>query len=203
VVDPTLSTFAFIAQRDGEVSLPYAAVAEHLPPDVRRYVYFGGMDIPDEATALRNRRSYAKMIEFVGRLYRAGVPIVAGTDAWPGITLPGELGLYAQAGLTAAQVLQVATRNGALYTRTSADRGSIEVGKLADLILVDGDPTRDIGDIYKIALVLTQGHWIAPPEVHAELGLTPFVANPPAVRDRARPAAAPDAAGAGRPEHSH
>jgi hypothetical protein len=198
VIDPTVSVFAFTQQRDGEVSAAYGAVAEHLPPDVRRQVSFSGMDIPDEATALRYRRSYAKMVEFVGRLYRAGVPIVAGTDAWPGITLPGELALYAKAGLTPAQVLQIATRNGARYTRTSGDRGSVEVGKLADLVLVDGDPTHDIADIYKIALVITQGYWLAPKEIHAELGLVPFVANPPAVRDRARPAATSGAAGSGR-----
>jgi hypothetical protein len=149
VIDPTLATFDFMQQRDGELSHPFAAVADHVPPDVRRSFFTGGIKIPDDATAERYRRSYAKMVEFVGRLYRAGVPLVAGTDSWPGITLPGELALYVQAGLTPAQVLQIATLNGATYTRTLADRGSIEVGKLADLVLVDGDPTRDIADVRK------------------------------------------------------
>jgi len=43
-----------------------------------------------------------------------------------------------------------ATLNGARYTRTLHERGSIEVGKLADLVLVDGDPTRDIADLRKV-----------------------------------------------------
>ena len=190
VIDPTLATFDFMQQRDGELAKPYAAVADHVPPDVRRSFYTGGIKIPDDATAERYRRSYAKMVEFVGRLYRAGVPIVAGTDSWAGITLAGELALYVQAGLTPAQVLQIATLNGATYTRTLADRGSIEVGKLADLVLVDGDPTRDIADVRKVALVITQGHWISPPEVHAELGIVPFVRDVPTVRSVSKPAVA-------------
>jgi Amidohydrolase family len=188
VIDPTLATFDFIKQRDGELSAPFAAVADHMPPDVKRSFYTGGLKIPDEDTAARYRRSYAKMVEFVGRLYRAGVPLVAGTDSWAGITLPGELALYVQAGLTPSQVLQIATLNGAIYTRTLADRGSIEVGKLADLLLVDGDPTRDIADVRKVAAVITQGHWISPPEVHTELGIVPFVRDVPTLRALPKPA---------------
>jgi Amidohydrolase family len=204
VIDPTLATFDFFKQRDGEMSAPYAAVADHLPPDVRRYLSVGGMKIPDDAAAQRNRRSYQKMVEFVGRLYRAGVPIVAGTDAWAGIALAGELALYVQAGLTPAQVLQIATRNGALYSRTSADRGSVEVGKLADLLLVDGDPTRDIADIRRIALVVTQGHWLSPKALHEELGIVPFVQNPPVVREWVKAAsAAQGPAGHAGAQHAH
>ncbi len=199
VIDPTLATFDFMQQRDGELSAPFAAVADHMPPDIKRGFYTGGIAIPDDATAARYRRSYAKMVEFVGRLYRAGVPLVAGTDSWAGITLPGELALYVQAGLTPSQVLQIATLNGATYTRTLADRGSIEVGKLADLLLVDGDPTRDIADVRKVALVITQGHWISPPEVHTELGMVPFVSDVPTLRALPRPAVTTSAG----PTHGH
>jgi hypothetical protein len=182
VIDATLATFDFMQQRDGELAAAYAAVADHMPPDVRRGFFVGTMDIPDAATDARYKRSYAKMVEFVGRLYRAGVPLVAGTDAIPGFTLQAELALYVQAGLTPAQAIQVATRNGAKYTGTSRDRGSVVPGKLADLVLIDGDPTKDIGDIRKVALVITQGHWLSPKELHEEMGIAPFVAAVPAVR---------------------
>jgi hypothetical protein len=59
-----------------------------------------------------------------------------------------------------------------------ADRGSIEPGKLADLVLVDGDPTQDITALRRIALVITQGRSIDPSAVYAELGIKPFVAAP-------------------------
>ena len=80
VIDPTLATFDFLKQRDGELSAVYAPVAAHLPINVQRGMRSGGFDIPDAATARLYQKSYAKMVEFVGRLYRAGVPIVAGTD---------------------------------------------------------------------------------------------------------------------------
>jgi adenine deaminase len=107
---------------------------------------------------------------------------VAGTDDLAGFTLHSELALLVKAGLTPAEAIQVATRNGARYSRTSADRGSIEAGKLADLVLVDGDPTRDIQDLRKVAAVITRGHLIYPREVDQALGIKPFVDNVPALK---------------------
>jgi imidazolonepropionase-like amidohydrolase len=107
-------------------------------------------------------------------LYRAGVPIVAGTDEIPGFAYQRELELYVQAGLTPAQVLQIATWNGAKYSRVLGDRGSIAPGKAADLVLVDGDPTRDIGAVRRIALVVKGDVAYYPAEIYAELGVKPF-----------------------------
>ena len=182
VIDPTLATFDFIRQKDGSMAAPYASVAAHLPPDVQRYFALGGMKIPDEATLRRNENSYAKMVAFVGRMYRAGIPIVAGTDALPGITLHSELALYVEAGLTPSEAIQVATRNAARYSGTASDRGRIAPGLRADLVLVDGEPTRDIGDLKRAALVITQGHWLSPKELHEDLGIAPFVQSVPEVR---------------------
>ncbi|MGZ8358291.1 MAG: amidohydrolase family protein [Telluria sp.] len=182
VIDPTLATFAFLKQRDGDLNEPFAGVAEHMPPDVRRGFHVGTMKIADAATLKRYERSYAKMVAFVGRLYREGVPIVAGTDELAGFTLQAELELLVKAGLTPAQAIQVATRNGAKYTRTAHERGSIVPGKLADLVLVDGDPTKHIGDIRKVAAVITRGHLIYPREVDKALGIMPFVQDAPALR---------------------
>jgi hypothetical protein len=187
VIDPTLVTFSFIRQRDGEVSAPYASVVSHMPPDVQRGFRQGSMKIPDDATAARYRASYEKMIEFVGRLHRAGIPIVAGTDDIAGFTLHSELELYVRAGMTPAEALQVATRNGAIYTRTEGDRGSIRAGKLADLVLVDGDPTLNIADLRKVALVITQGSLFVPAQLHQALGIAPFVASAPKLQRQTRP----------------
>jgi hypothetical protein len=176
VIDPTLATFEFLHQRSGEMSPIVAAVADHLPPDVQRGRRVAEMKIPDDATAARYTKSFDKMVEFVGRAYRAGVPVVAGTDEVAGFTLQRELELYARAGLTPAQVLQVATWNGAKYARVLDDRGSVAVGKRADLILVDGDPTVDISDIRKVALVLKDGNAYYPSEIDTALGIAPFTA---------------------------
>ena len=195
VIDSTLATFDFIRQRDGQMSAAYADVADHLPLDLQRNLRVGSMNIPDDATAARYEKSYQKMIEFVGRMYKDGIPLVAGTDALAGFTLQRELELYVQAGMTPAQVLQIATRNGARYTRTSNDRGSIAVGKLADFALYDGDPTSNIADIHKVALVITQGKLISPVEVDQALGIKPFVDSVPAIK--ALPAVPTHGIGAG------
>lgn len=182
VADLTLMAFQFLQQRDGEVPAEMAGVLEHLPPDEQRHSRMAQMKIPDEATAARYRAAVATLGEFTRRLHRAGVPLVAGTDHLPGIVLHSELIAYVAAGLTPAEALQVATRNGARYTGTEADRGAITPGRRADLILVDGDPTRTIADIRRVALVITQGRWLAPREVHEALGVRPFVDATPVVR---------------------
>lgn len=184
VIDATLLAMQFIEQRDGEVYGPVAGVFDHLPPDVQRNALLAQMKIPDEAAARRNRASYAKMVEFVGRLYRAGVPIVAGTDDIAGFTLQAELEAYVRAGLTPAQVLQIATHTAARVSRTLHDRGTIAPGQRADLILVDGEPTERIADIRKVALVITQGHWLSPRALHESLGIRPFVDATPAIVTR-------------------
>lgn len=173
-IDPTLATFEFLHQRNGELWPGFAEVAEHLPPDVQRARRAAELDIPDDATAARYNKSYDKLVEFVGRAYKAGVPLLAGTDEVPGFTLQHELALYVRAGLTPAQALQVATWNAAKAARVLDDRGSIAPGKRADLLLVDGDPTRNIGDIRKIALVVQGDTGYYPSEIYKALGVRAF-----------------------------
>jgi hypothetical protein len=174
VVDPTLATFDFLRQRDGQMSQAFAAVADHMPPDVSRGFKVGQMKIPDDATAARYERAYQKCIEFAGRLYAAGIPVIAGTDGLPGFTLQRELELYVKAGMTPSQALQVATWNGAKFAKVLEDRGSVTAGKRADLILVDGDPTKDIADLRKVALVFKDGDAFYPAELYGEIGVKPF-----------------------------
>jgi len=191
VVDLTLMTFMFIQQQHGEDPAELADVLQHLPPDQQRSARMATMKIPDAAAARRYRAAVAKMIDFAGRLYRAGVPLVAGTDHLAGFVLHSELIGYVQAGLTPAQAIQVATLNGARYTGTLADRGRIAPGMRADLLLVDGEPTERIADIRRVALVITQGRWLAPREVHQSLGIKPFVEQTPVVTSQGpAPAAA-------------
>jgi imidazolonepropionase-like amidohydrolase len=145
-----------------------------VPPDVRRGFLAAQMKIPDERTLQQYDKSYAKMIDFVGRMYRAGIPLVAGTDDIPGFTLQRELELYVEAGLTPSQVLQIATWNGARYSRVLDDRGAITPGRRSDLILVDGEPTANISDMRKVALVIKGDAAYYPSEIFEALGVKPF-----------------------------
>jgi cytosine/adenosine deaminase-related metal-dependent hydrolase len=179
VLDSTLATFeGQFTQKSGEMNPSYATIAPHLPITLRRGLLKADSDLTDDI-APRWRASYRKMVEAVGRFHRAGIPLVAGTDQFAGFTLQRELELYVQAGIPANEVLRIATWNGATYARVLADRGSIERGKRADLILVDGDPTQDIGALRNVALVLQDGDAYYPAELYDELGVTPFA---PAVK---------------------
>ena len=117
------------------------------------------------------------MIEFVGLLHKNGISLVAGTDTLAGFGLHSELELYVKAGISPAEALQIATWNAAKVTKTLQDKGSIEINKLADLIIVDGDPTTNIEDIRKISTVITNGKVIYPHELHVALGVKPFVSD--------------------------
>jgi hypothetical protein len=179
VLDTTLTAFeGNFTQKQGETDPSYAAVADHVPVAVQRGWRKNSMNVTEQ-NAAKYRASYDKMVQFVGRLYRAGVPLEAGTDGIAGFTLHRELELYVRAGLSPAEALQVATWNGARFTGRLTDLGSIEPRKRADLVLVDGDPTRNISDIRRISLVMKDGVIYFPAEVYEALGVRRF-ADPPA-----------------------
>jgi cytosine/adenosine deaminase-related metal-dependent hydrolase len=98
----------------------------------------------------------------VAAFHRAGVPILAGTDApmprvYPGGSLHDELALLVDAGLSPLDALRAATLGPARFLGLAATTGSIAVGKRADLVLLDADPTRDIRNTQRIAAVVLDG----------------------------------------------
>jgi len=96
------------------------------------------------------------------RLFDAGVMLVAGTDApYPGVFLGEgihrELELLVDAGLTPLQALTAATKNAAILMNAQDDWGTLEAGKRADILVVAGDPTDDIGDTRSVEMVFQGG----------------------------------------------
>ena len=180
-VDPTLATFEFLHQRAGELSPIVADVVDHLPPDIQRGRRAGEMNIPDDATAATYTKSYDKLVEFVGRMHKAGVPIIPGTDEVPGFTLQHELALYVRAGMTPTEALQSATSLSAKVARVDHERGRIASGFMSDLVLVDGDPTVDIKDVRKVALVIKGDTAYAPAAILDAMGIRPFAPAVPVV----------------------
>lgn len=173
VLDPTLSVFEdMFDARAGKIPLGYASVAKRLPPQVRRNLLTAGLT-PPPGMDQQYRASFTKMVELVGTLYRAGIPIEDGTDSIPGFALHREFELDVQAGIPANKVLQDATLNAARIMKLDADLGSIAPGKLADLTLVNGDPVARISDIRKTALVVKNGVVYKPEELYSALGIAP------------------------------
>jgi hypothetical protein len=101
--------------------------------------------------------------KLVGDMHRAGVEFLAGTDtspgtpALPGTSLHDELELLVESGFTPMEALQAATRNPARYLGKLQDLGTIEPGKLADLVLLDANPLDDIRNTRKINMVVLRG----------------------------------------------
>jgi imidazolonepropionase-like amidohydrolase len=173
VVDPTVAIFEWMfTGRPGEMDPGAKKIAHRLPPQVRRESLTGGLPVPEGMDQLY-RNSYRAMLEMVRRVYEAGIPIVAGTDALAGFTLHRELELYVEAGIPAGEVLRIATLQAATIANRADQLGSIEPGKLADLILVDGDPATEIGDIRNVVLTVKGGVLYKPEELYPLVGVEP------------------------------
>ena len=172
-LDLTLSVFEdqYMA-RIGEIPPGYRTIANRLPAQVRRGLLTAGMT-PPPGMDDTYRKSFAKMLDFTGLLYRSGISIEDGTDSMAGFALHRELELDVMAGIPAAQVLQNATLNAAKIMSLDKDLGSITAGKLADLTLVDGDPTKNISDIRRTTVVVKDGVLYYPNELYTELGVVP------------------------------
>ncbi len=173
VVDPTVGIFhSMFTSRPRSVSSQYAAIADRLPPTVRRGLLTGGLPVPDGMDG-RYRESAGRMLELVAELHENGVRIVPGTDAMAGFALHRELELYVQAGIPAVEVLRIATLGAAEVAGRDEELGSIEAGKLADLVLIDGDPTRDISALRAAALVMKDGVLYEPDALYEAVGVAP------------------------------
>lgn len=122
---------------------------------------------PAEQFAVWNR-GFQMRLRQIGAAHRAGVKFLAGTDtgslgsSYPiaGFSLHDELAFFVQAGITPTEALQTATINPAKFLGLEKSLGTIEVGKLADLVLLDADPLNDIGNTKRIFAVVANGRYL-------------------------------------------
>jgi imidazolonepropionase-like amidohydrolase len=173
VVDPTLSIFeGMFDDRPGKMAQGYAPVADNMPAQVRRGFLYGGLEVP-AGQDQRYQDSFQRMLDMAKTFYDSGVPIVAGTDSLAGYTLHRELELYVKAGIPAPKVLQIATLGAARVVKRDSELGSIALGKLADVILVDGDPATHISDIRRVKTVVKDGVVFQVADMDRALGVIP------------------------------
>ena len=178
VIDATMATFeGSYTQRPGDIDPSVAAIADHMPFATQRAWRNNSMDVSGGRLETY-RESWQRMMQFFGRMHAAGVPLVAGTDSIAGFMLHRELELYVQAGIKAGEAIRIATENGARYSGLLSETGTIERGKQADLILVDGDPTKDISDIRRVSYVLKDGVGYAPADIYEAFGVRRFTEPP-------------------------
>jgi imidazolonepropionase-like amidohydrolase len=174
VLDPTVNAFeGLFLGRDGQLDPSLAPVADRLPPQVRRNLLGGGgLPVP-AGMDQRYRDSFKALLAMVRALHDNGIRIVAGTDSLAGFDLHRELELYAMAGIPNLDILRAATIVPAQVMKRDKDFGTIETGKTADLILVDGQPDQKISDIRRVVLTVKGGIVYDPAALYTEIGVKP------------------------------
>ena len=172
VVDPTVGVFErMFATRPGEIPVMMARAQSRVPAQAYRIISHARLVPIEKRDEARFRKAYRRMLELVGALHKAGVRIVAGTDGPAGAGLHRELELYVEAGLSPVDALRSATSVPAQVMRREKDLGRVAAGMLADFIIVDGDPTKNISDIRRVATVVKDGAVYDPATIYRELGV--------------------------------
>lgn len=112
--------------------------------------------------SLQRAMFFQQSLKVVADMQRAGVKLLAGTDLanpflMPGFSLHDELELMAEAGLSPFEALQTATINPAKFLQKDKDLGSVEKGKIADLVLLDANPLESISNTKRVHSVIING----------------------------------------------
>ncbi len=163
ILDPTLVVFERAVRGDDPAVTQSSALALASPALVENWRSFFTFNIGWSADDFRRARAaWPKVLRLTKLLFERGVLLAAGTDANNPWTVPGEsyhreLELLVEAGIPPADVLTIATRNGAMTVGMLDQTGTIEVGKRADLVLLRDDPLRSIGATHSIVWVMKDG----------------------------------------------
>ena len=154
-VDPSM-----LRARGGGVPASDPRVVKWFSPALREYTYPAARPAnpPNPAAAEARRLAYEHHSRLVREMQRAGVKMLVGTDdSFFGSSLHEELVEFVKAGLTPMEALQVATKNAAEYYGKLDTFGTVEKGKIADLVLLDANPLQSIENTQKISAVVVRG----------------------------------------------
>ncbi|HEY2397120.1 MAG TPA: amidohydrolase family protein [Rudaea sp.] len=177
VLDPTMDAFEGLFCGDPTAVTPgLETIAPRFPPQIRRNMLSGALEPPPDQKAAY-AESFPAMLRLLKALHDAGVTIIPGTDELAGYMLHHELELYARAGIAPAEVLRMATLTSAQVIGVDGNRGVIAPGKFADMVLIDGDPTKDMADIEKIDTTIKGGKVYDAAKLEQALGILPRAAH--------------------------
>jgi len=171
VVDPTLALLEIITHSLQEPVSTFEPGITRVAPELKEGLET--MGVPADR-AQNAAAQFNALVETVHILHQAGIPMVAGTDqAVPGFSLDREIELYVKAGFKPMEAIQAATLVPARAMGMEKDSGTVEAGKRADVILVDGNPLENISDIRKVDTVFAAGKMYKPAPLWKAVGFTP------------------------------
>lgn len=157
---------------------------DHMPIGYQRYRKRTFVTLEDDAADRAYVEGFRKTLETLKLLYDAGVRILPGTDDGTGFTVHRELELYHEAGIPVPAVLAIGTQGPAEYLGYGASLGTIEAGKLADFVLLSGDPLVDLKAIKSPRMVVKNGDVYFPEEIYEALAIQPFASAPPMIQNQ-------------------
>jgi imidazolonepropionase-like amidohydrolase len=171
VLDPTLARSEQNSHPRDSAFAVYEPGAAHAPPELLEALNASGSPGGVAQTRLLSLERGSKL---VAALVRAGVPVVAGTDlVVPGHSIARELELYVRAGLTPMEALQAATIVPARVMGLERESGTLERGKRADLVILDGNPLDDIRQVRRVHAIVAAGRLYRPGPLWRAAGFTP------------------------------
>jgi imidazolonepropionase-like amidohydrolase len=178
VVDPTIALSEFFTATSAKPPASIEPGVTKVAPELAEQLTDVGP--PTERSEL-SAKLFAKELGIVGVLHRAGIPIVAGTDQTvPGHSLHREIELYVQAGFTPMEAIQAASLVPARVMGLEKEVGTVEAGKRADVIVVDGDPLADIRNSRNVELTIANGKMYKSSELWRSVGFKPWLEATPA-----------------------
>ena len=182
-VDPTAVILErLMLSRAGTVQEGDAAYLDHMPVGYQRYRKRTFVTLEDEAADQAYVEGFQRVLETLKLLHDSGIRLLPGTDDKTGFTVHRELELYEKAGIPTGDVLRLGLWGPAEYLGYGEDLGTIEEGKLADFVLVAGNPLDDLSAIRTPRMVVKDGDVYFPAEIHEALSIEPF-SQPPGLLD--------------------
>jgi hypothetical protein len=151
---------------------------EHVPISYQRFRKRNIVVTKTPQDERRYERAVDKMLATIKQLYDNGNRLMPGTDDDNGLPKHRELELYVLAGISPAETLRIDTLGAAEYLKQDQNFGSIERGKIADLVLLPGDPTKNISLVRQPRLVMRGGALYFPDEIYTALDIKPFSVRP-------------------------
>ena len=173
VVDPTVALSEFFTASSAKPPASFEPGVTKVAPELAEQLTDVG---PPSARSELLEKIFEKELGVVGVLHRAGIPIVAGTDQTvPGYSLHREIELYVQAGFTPMEAIQAATLVPARVMGLEKEVGTVEAGKRADIIVIDGDPLADIRNTRNVEFTIAKGKMYNSSDLWRSVGFKPWL----------------------------
>lgn len=172
---PTLVVDDMLSDSEGRAAVARHESIRYVHPEVRATILKNDLDemFPKEANEAL-RKSFPQKYKLLKMLSDAGAGLLVGTDTMvpylvPGFTPIDEMEHFVKAGLTPYQALRAGTIDPARFLGIDADSGTIDVGKRADLLLVEANPLEDPSNLWRLSGVMLNGRWLPQAELHRML----------------------------------